>query len=57
MCDKYFKERISVCRSKSNSVTVTLKVNECGNVYAAPLEKNEKALTFSEIKDLAFFKR
>ena len=57
MIGKTILEKFEHTRNGSEKVTVSLKVDRYGNVYAAPLDKGEKALSFDEVSALAASRR
>lgn len=52
-----FKKRTNNANQNVARVSVSLKVDRYGNVYAAPLAKGERALTFDEVSALAASRR
>ena len=57
MIGKTLMEKFQHTRNDSEKVSVSLKVDRYGNVYAAPLNEGEHALSFDEVSALAASRR
>lgn len=57
MDDTRFLKRAKNSNKDTQRVSVSLKVDRYGNVYAAPLNEGERALSFDEVSALAASRR
>ena len=57
MDDTKFLQRAKNSNKDTTRVSISLKVDRYGNVYAAPLNEGEHALSFDEVSALAASRR